>query len=139
MGEVGVTLKIATAKIGIKQKQDILDHFLQRTICGNWLKMRGRWHRYGAARVDHLVELGSVGDVDAFGLVHVLAGHGVAVVLGVIPRRRTDPRPSGRRRPGRTGPSVLGVALVASCLPPLSYPRVLFAAKRRSPLWELGS
>ncbi len=40
-----------------------------------------------AAVVDHLAELGTVGDPAAFGLVHVLPGHGVAVVLGVVSER----------------------------------------------------
>ena len=39
-----------------------------------------------AALVDHVAELGPVGDAAAFGLVHVLAGHGVAVVLGEVPQ-----------------------------------------------------
>ena len=38
-----------------------------------------------AALVDHLAELGPVGDAAALGLVHVLAGHGVAVGLGEVP------------------------------------------------------
>ena len=40
-----------------------------------------------AALVDHVPELGPVGDAAALGLVHVLAGHGVAVILGVVPER----------------------------------------------------
>ncbi len=40
-----------------------------------------------AALVDHLAELGPIGDAAALGLVHVLAGHGVAVVLGVVSQR----------------------------------------------------
>ena len=40
-----------------------------------------------AALVDHVAELGPVGDPAALGLVHVLAGHSVAVVLGVVPER----------------------------------------------------
>ena len=40
-----------------------------------------------AALVDHVAELGPVGDAAALGLVHVLAGHGVAVVLGIVPER----------------------------------------------------
>ncbi len=40
-----------------------------------------------AALVDHLAELGPIGDPAALGLVHVLAGHGVAVALGVVPER----------------------------------------------------
>ena len=40
-----------------------------------------------ATLVDHLAELGPVGDAAALGLVHVLAGHGVAVALGVVPER----------------------------------------------------
>ena len=40
-----------------------------------------------AALVDHVAELGPVGDTAALGLVHVLAGHGVAVVLGVVAQR----------------------------------------------------
>ena len=40
-----------------------------------------------AALVDHLAELGPVGDAAALGLVHVLAGYGVAVGLGVVPER----------------------------------------------------
>ena len=36
--------------------------------------------------VDHLAELGPVGDSAALGFVHVLAGHSVAVVLGKIPQ-----------------------------------------------------
>ena len=39
-----------------------------------------------SALVDHVAELGPVGDAAAFGLVHVLAGHGVAVVLGEVPQ-----------------------------------------------------
>ena len=39
-----------------------------------------------AALVDHVAELGPVGDAAALGLVHVLAGDGVAVVLGKIPQ-----------------------------------------------------
>ena len=38
------------------------------------------------ALVDHLAELGPVGDSAALGLVHVLAGHGIAVGLGVVPQ-----------------------------------------------------
>ena len=37
--------------------------------------------------VDHLSELGAVGDATALGLVHVLAGDDVAVLLGVVPER----------------------------------------------------
>ena len=37
--------------------------------------------------VDHLAELGAVGDAPALGLVHVLAGDDVAVLLGVVPER----------------------------------------------------
>ena len=37
--------------------------------------------------VQHLAELWAVGDSAALGLVHVLAGYGVAVTLGVIPER----------------------------------------------------
>ena len=40
-----------------------------------------------AALVDHVAELGPVGDPAALGLVHVLAGDDVAVVLRVIPER----------------------------------------------------
>ena len=40
-----------------------------------------------AAVVDHVAELGPVGDAAALGLVHVLAGDGVAIVLGVVPER----------------------------------------------------
>ena len=40
-----------------------------------------------AAFVDHVAELGPVGDAAALGLVHVLAGDGVAVVLGIVPER----------------------------------------------------
>ena len=40
-----------------------------------------------ASLVDHVAELGPVGDTAALGLVHVLAGDGVAVVLGVVPER----------------------------------------------------
>ena len=40
-----------------------------------------------AALLDHLPELGPVGDASAFGLVHVLAGDGVAVGLGVVLER----------------------------------------------------
>ena len=40
-----------------------------------------------AALVDHVAELGPVGDPAALGLVHVLAGHGVAVVLRVVSER----------------------------------------------------
>ena len=39
------------------------------------------------ALVDHRPELGAVGDAAALGLVHVLAGYGVAVVLGIVPER----------------------------------------------------
>ena len=38
-----------------------------------------------AGLIDHLAELGAVGDSAALGLVHVLAGHHVAVLLGVVP------------------------------------------------------
>ena len=37
--------------------------------------------------VDHLAELGAVGDAPALGLVHVLAGDNVTVLLGVVPER----------------------------------------------------
>ena len=37
--------------------------------------------------VDHVAELGPVGDASALGLVHVLAGDGIAVVVGVVPER----------------------------------------------------
>ena len=37
-----------------------------------------------AALLDHLPELGPVGDASALGLVHVLAGDGVAVGPGVV-------------------------------------------------------
>ena len=37
-----------------------------------------------ASLLDHLSELGPVGDAAALGLVHVLAGDGVAVGLGVV-------------------------------------------------------
>ena len=40
-----------------------------------------------ASLVDHLAELGPIGDSAALGLVHVLAGDGVAVVLGVVAER----------------------------------------------------
>ena len=40
-----------------------------------------------AALVDHVAELGPIGDSAALGLVHVFAGHGVAVVLRVVPER----------------------------------------------------
>ena len=40
-----------------------------------------------ATLLDHLPELGSVGDAAALGLVHVLAGDGVAVGLGVVLER----------------------------------------------------
>ena len=40
-----------------------------------------------AALLDHLPELGPVGDASALGLVHVLAGYGVAVGLGVVLER----------------------------------------------------
>ena len=40
-----------------------------------------------AALVDHLAKLGPVGDATALGFVHVLAGHGVAVVPSVVPER----------------------------------------------------
>ncbi len=40
-----------------------------------------------AGRVQHLAELGPVGDAAALGLVHVLAGDGVAVLLGVVAQR----------------------------------------------------
>ena len=39
------------------------------------------------ALLDHLAELGTVGDAAALGLVDVLAGDGVAVLLGVVPER----------------------------------------------------
>ena len=39
------------------------------------------------ALLDHLPELGPVGDEAARGLVHVLAGDGVAVGLGVVFKR----------------------------------------------------
>ena len=38
-----------------------------------------------AALVDHVAELGPICDAAALGLVHVLAGHGVAVGLGEVP------------------------------------------------------
>ena len=38
-----------------------------------------------AALVDHVAELGTVGDSAALGLVHVLAGDHVAVGLGEVP------------------------------------------------------
>ena len=37
--------------------------------------------------VQHLLELGPVGDASALGLVHVLADDHVAVLLGVVPER----------------------------------------------------
>ena len=37
--------------------------------------------------VDHLAELGPVGDAPTLGLVHVLADDAVAVLLGVVPER----------------------------------------------------
>ena len=40
-----------------------------------------------AALLDHLPELGPVGDAAALGLVHELAGYGVAVGLGVVLER----------------------------------------------------
>ena len=40
-----------------------------------------------AALLDHLPELGPVGDASALGFVHVLAGHGVAVGPGVVLER----------------------------------------------------
>ena len=40
-----------------------------------------------AALVDHVAELGPVGDTAALGLVHVLAGNGIPVGLGVVPQR----------------------------------------------------
>ena len=40
-----------------------------------------------AALLDHLPELGPVGDAAALGLVHVLAGYGVAVGPGVVLER----------------------------------------------------
>ena len=40
-----------------------------------------------AGGVDHLAELGPVGYAAALGLIHVLAGHDVAVLLGVVPQR----------------------------------------------------
>ena len=40
-----------------------------------------------AGRVDHLAELGAVGDAPALGLVHVLAGDDVAVLPCVVPER----------------------------------------------------
>ena len=40
-----------------------------------------------APLVDHVAELGPIGDSAALGLVHVLAGDGVAVGLGVVPER----------------------------------------------------
>ena len=39
------------------------------------------------ALVDHVAELGPIGDAAALGLVHVLAGPGVAVGLGLVPQR----------------------------------------------------
>ena len=45
------------------------------------------WGRGLAALVDHVAELGPVGYAAALGLVHVLAGDGVAVVLRVVPQR----------------------------------------------------
>ena len=47
-----------------------------------------------AALVDHVAELGPVGDAAALGLVHVLAGDGVAVVPGVVPQ---GPKLGGHR------------------------------------------
>ena len=43
------------------------------------------WRGGLAPLVDHLAELGPVGDAAALGLVHVLAGNGVADGLGVVP------------------------------------------------------
>ena len=40
-----------------------------------------------AGLVQHLLELGPIGDAPALGLVHVLAGNQVAVLLGVVPER----------------------------------------------------
>ena len=40
-----------------------------------------------AGLVQHLLELGPVGDAAALGLVHVLAGDQVVVLLGVVPER----------------------------------------------------
>ena len=40
-----------------------------------------------AGRVQHLLELGPVGDAPALGLVHVLADYQVVVLLGVVPER----------------------------------------------------
>ncbi len=40
-----------------------------------------------AGLVQHPLELGSIGDAPALGLVHVLAGNQVAVLLGVVPER----------------------------------------------------
>ena len=40
-----------------------------------------------AGRVQHLLELGPVGDAPALGLVHVLAADQVVVLLGVVPER----------------------------------------------------
>ena len=45
--------------------------------------------------VDHLSELRPVGDAPALGLVHVLAGHEVAVLVGVVPER---PKLCGHRQ-----------------------------------------
>ena len=42
--------------------------------------------RFGSL-VKHLPELGTVGDSAALGLVHVLASHNVAVLVGVVPER----------------------------------------------------
>ena len=79
-----------------------------------------------AALLDHLPELGPVGDAAALGLVHVLAGHGVAVGLGVLLERRvagrtrTGPRPACRWTPWRRAPPALGaVGDSSSCCPPL--------------------
>ena len=40
-----------------------------------------------AGRVDHLAELGAVGDAAALGLIHVLAGDEIPVLPSVVPER----------------------------------------------------
>ena len=45
-----------------------------------------QWGRSLAALVDHLAELGPVGDHSALCLVHVFAGDRIHIVLGVAPK-----------------------------------------------------
>jgi hypothetical protein len=44
-----------------------------------------------AGLVQHLPELGPVGDAATLGLVDVLAGHDVPVLFGVVPERMLPP------------------------------------------------